>query len=433
MAILAQQSLFVYEEIESLGDLERLILVIRAMPDEKLIQKLVCLRGNGRDDYSVRAMWNSILAGIVYQHASIESLRRELARNGQLRSLCGLHGIPSSAAYTRFLHSLTTVAPLIETMFTAVVKHCHELLPDLGRHMAIDSKALPSFAGRTSKRTIVDHRGEHDADWGKKRYSGIDENGKAWEKIVSWFGFKLHLIVDSTYELPLAYEITVASASDVKEGTKLVRRAKRLHPALFERDEPDQRYMSADKGYDDSTMHEVLHHFGFAPIIDIRAMWKNNDEYRLLEGYRSLAYDYCGTIYCYPKLSEKPVAMCYSGYEPKRDSMRYQCPHRAYGISCSRYETCCYRNGVRIKRSMSPRVFCQLPRSTYKWKREYKKRTAVERVNSRLDVSFGFEQHTIRGAKKMKLRVGLALIVMLALAVGRIEQNQPDRMRCLTG
>ena len=46
-------------------------------------------RYKGRDDYPVRAMWDSILAGIVFQHETIEKLRRELARNGQLREMCG--------------------------------------------------------------------------------------------------------------------------------------------------------------------------------------------------------------------------------------------------------------------------------------------------------------------------------------------------------
>ena len=46
-------------------------------------------RGKGRDDYPIRAVWNSLLAGIVFQHPTIESLIRELARNGQLRECCG--------------------------------------------------------------------------------------------------------------------------------------------------------------------------------------------------------------------------------------------------------------------------------------------------------------------------------------------------------
>jgi hypothetical protein len=58
-------------------------------------------------------------------------------------------------------------------------------------------------------------------------------------------------------------------------------------------------------------------------------------------------------------------------------------------------------------------------------------RTSVERVNSRLDVSFGFEQHFIRGQAKMKLRCGLALLVMLAMALGRVKEKQPELMRSL--
>jgi hypothetical protein len=89
MAILAQPLLFGWEEIEILGDLSRLDLVLRNLPDEELMQTLERKRGQGRDDYPIRAMWNSLLAGIVFQHSSAESLRRELLRNAQLRLICG--------------------------------------------------------------------------------------------------------------------------------------------------------------------------------------------------------------------------------------------------------------------------------------------------------------------------------------------------------
>ena len=72
-----------------------------------------------------------------------------------------------------------------------------------------------------------------------------------------------------------------------------------------------------------------------------------------------------------------------------------------------------------------------MARSTYRCERTYKKRTAVERVNSRLDVSFGFEKHFIRGLAKMRLRMDLALIVMLAMALGRVKEKQNDKLRSL--
>ena len=74
MAIIPQISMFKWEEIEKLGDLERLRLVIEYMPDENLMNKLERERKNGRDDYPVRAVWNSIIAGVVFQHISVESL-----------------------------------------------------------------------------------------------------------------------------------------------------------------------------------------------------------------------------------------------------------------------------------------------------------------------------------------------------------------------
>ena len=90
MAIIAQGRLFGWQEIENLGDLQRLAMVVGTMPDEALMRTLERERGKGRDDYPVRVMWNAVLAGVVFQHVSVESLRRELLRNAQLRQLCGM-------------------------------------------------------------------------------------------------------------------------------------------------------------------------------------------------------------------------------------------------------------------------------------------------------------------------------------------------------
>lgn len=60
-----------------------------------------------------------------------------------------------------------------------------------------------------------------DADYSVKSYKGKREDGRLWEKIVSWFNYKLHLIADSDYELLVAYFVTKASVSDVKEAYQL--------------------------------------------------------------------------------------------------------------------------------------------------------------------------------------------------------------------
>ena len=129
--------------------------------------------------------------------------------------------------------------------------------------------------------------------------------------------------------------------------------------------------------------------------------------------------------------------MAYEGFEADRDCLKYRCPAATYGIACAQREVCnggCHTEHGRIVRvplETNRRIFVPQARSSYAWEREYKKRTSVERVNSRLDVSFGFERHFIRGKEKMKCRVGLALVVMLAMAVGFIEAGEKEKMRSL--
>lgn len=125
MAIIPQQTFFVWCEIENLGDLERLRLVLEYMPDEELMQTLKKERGKGRDDYPIRTMWNSILAGIVYQHPSIESLRRELSRNGQLRFMCGFRSgrdVPGPDVYSRFSKKFFQKEDLVNRIFNKLTR-----------------------------------------------------------------------------------------------------------------------------------------------------------------------------------------------------------------------------------------------------------------------------------------------------------------------
>jgi len=123
--------------------------------------------------------------------------------------------------------------------------------------------------------------------------------------------------------------------------------------------------------------------------------------------------------------------MAFGGFEQDRQTLKYRCPAHHYGINCAGKEQCPVNKVIRIPLEEDPRIFTPVARSSYRWKELYKIRTATERVNSRLDVSFGFEQHFIRGQKKMQLRVSLALCVMLAMAVGRIKEKQPEKMRSL--
>jgi hypothetical protein len=399
------------------------------MPDEKLMRQLEKERYKGRDDYPVRAMWNSVLAGIVFQHDNTEKLRRELARNGQLREMCGFLGeVPPAWVYTRFLKKLLKHTIEVDEIFEKLVEQLRELLPDFGKHLAIDSKAISSFARHKSQNQTPDGRRDTDADYGRKEYRGQNKYGSLWEKIVKWFGYKLHLVVEATYELPVAYKVTKASASDAKEGHVLLEQMEKRQPEILRTAET----LAADKGYDDTKLiKKCWDQYQIKPIIDIRNMWKDGEETRLLNGRTNVTYNHKGNVYCYCPKTNTKREMPNGGFEKDRNTLKKLCPAKQYPIICQGQEVCPVAQGLRIPLPEDRRIFTPIDRASYKWEKEYDKRTSVERVNSRLDVSFGFELHTIRGMAKMKLRCGLALCVMLAMAVGRIKQKQGEKMRSL--
>ncbi|MDA8192999.1 MAG: hypothetical protein M0Z53_03230 [Thermaerobacter sp.] len=100
-------------------------------------------RGRGRNDYPVRAMWNSVPAGVVWQHPGIERVRRERGRNGQLREMVGLSGSGLSAsAHKRFLRRGLEHREDLETIIHAVIDGLQQVLPDFGERLAIDSQAI---------------------------------------------------------------------------------------------------------------------------------------------------------------------------------------------------------------------------------------------------------------------------------------------------
>ena len=323
MAFIPQPLLFSWEEIEILGDLHRLKLLLDNLPDEELMLVLEADRGNGRDDYPIRAMWNSLLAGIVFQHPSIESLRRELARNAQLRRICGFDPargdkqVPPSWVYSRFQDLLLKHQTEVEGIFQKVLWLVAAELPDFGRSLAIDGKAVNSHARRSGRCNQEDRRGDHDANWGTKSYTVNHSDGSRERKTKSWFGFKIHTVADTTYELPVAFDVTKASAAEQPIAQDLLDDLEEKQPLLLETCE----HLMGDRGYDDTKLHRRLwDNHGIKPVIGIRNLWKTpegHDATCAVKSLQGVAYDFEGKVYCYNAYGHRHK-MAHAGFEKDR-------------------------------------------------------------------------------------------------------------------
>ena len=478
-----QSVLFSWDDVERLPELRRLEFVLDELPDAELLAALEARRGRGRDEYPVRALWRALVAGMVFGHESSASLLRELRRNPALLSVCGFDalgrqsaprrtlargadgatttveeacprrdGAPTAWAFSRFLSNVVDLEArtgAVSGMVDVLRGRLLAELPGYGRHLGHDGKAVASNS--TGRRNATTGRtSDPDADWGSHETRGTDRNGKAWTRVKRWFGYGLHLIADVEHELPVWFEVTPASRSEVRVLDAGVDELFGAEPVLAARCED----FCADRGLDAGPLKRKLWDaHGVRPLIDVRELWR--DEKRE-PGYdptrpilRSLSADGGGNVLhgekgevlCRCPATGELRPLAFQGFEADRGTLKYRCPAAAYGLECAGRERCLrdagstagdYGRVVRIDLAGADRrMFTPTPWGGPSWRRGYNRRGALERINARLDNSFGFERHFVRGRARMRARLGLALAVMMALALGSVAAGRPERMRSL--
>lgn len=91
-------------------------------------------------------------------------------------------------------------------MMVILEKKLQEELPDFVKKVAIDGKVIQSYANKVSTKE-PDGRRETQAEMTTKNY--YSNNGTKTTKY--YFGFRVHLLADVNYELPIAFKVTQAS------------------------------------------------------------------------------------------------------------------------------------------------------------------------------------------------------------------------------
>jgi hypothetical protein len=420
MHITATQPLFAWAALQDSPSLETIRRSLEAIPDTRLVEGLRQARGRGRDDYPVSLLWGVAVLTPLLRHASYDACLGEIRRNPALRRLLGVETepqIPRHWNLSRFLDVLGHPAHLaaMRVCFDAMVQRLAAVVSDLGFRTAGDATALCARRGDAARQEAEIKLGLPQPAGGRKEYR--DAEGKV-EKVVEWFGYKLHLLVDVRHELVLAYQITEPAVGDNEMIEALLKQAQANVP------EGRIESLAYDKAADDGAVHQLLHKAGIKPLIENRAMWRTESE-RMLPGHTgrsNLVYDESGTVYCYDKVSTPIVRhrMAYVGHEAKRGTLKYRCPARHEGWPCPSDARCNgeHRYGMvaRIKSEMDLRRFPPIPRATKQFERLYNGRTAVERVNARLKLYWGVDDGNVIGARRFHAMASVVLLVHLALA-----------------
>jgi len=314
-----------------------------------------------------------MLLTILLRHPSTEACLGELRRNDALRRLIGITSesqVPKKWNMSRFQAVLGTVPhrSLLRDVFDAMVQRLGAVVPDLGVHTAGDASGLNARRDRR-KNPPDSPDGLPAPAGGRQEYT--DEAGKV-VKVVEWFGYKFHLLVDDYHEVILAYRVSSTKHGDNEELPALVAQAQANLPACR------MNTLAYDKASDDNKVHRVLHDARIKPVIQNRSLtepyirWTGEHE-RLLPGHdgnTNIVYDESGTVYCYDKVSEPAVRhrMAYIGHEASRGTLKYRCPAMHEGWSCPSHRRCNARKRygltVRVKQEIDLRRFPPIPWAT---------------------------------------------------------------------
>ena len=416
MRVAVTKPLFAWDCLEDSPNLNTIRELLALLPDAELLAAIRRWRGKGRDDYPVHVLWGVVVLKVLLRHVTFQACLEELKRNPSLCRLIGIEHesrIPSQWNVSRFLQVLGDPVhlALVRQAFDVLIRRLGEVVPDLGKHTAGDATGLSAQRPRSE---AAQQRPLPQPTGGKKEY--FDDEGHV-VRVVEWFGYKLHLLVDVRHEVTLGYQVTSANGGDNEAIPDLVRQAKENLPA--ERIET----LAYDKAADASEVHEDLHEQGIAPLVEIRSLWKD-EHHRPIPGHEgdNVVYDELGSIYCYDTVSDPAVQhrMAYVGAEPARRTLKYRCPAMHRKWTCPRHEQCNagkrYGKTIRVKQEIDLRRFPPIPRATKKFERLYRGRSAVERVNGRVKVFWGADDGNVTGAERFHANVGVVLLVHAGLA-----------------
>lgn len=420
MIIDVAKPLFAWDCLEDNPSLQTIKKLLAALPDGKLLNSLRNARGKGRNDYPVAVLWGVVILRVALRHVTTEATLAELRRNEGLRRLIGVEseaGVPKPWNVSRFEEVLGRAPHRahLKDVFNGLVQGLGVAVKDLGRKTAGDATAL-SARRKPDKAALAEVKdGLPQASGGRKEYK--DDAGKV-VKVVEWFGFKLHLLVDVVHEVVLSYVITDTKAGDGETLPELLEQAEANLPA------GRIGTLAYDKAADGDAVHQLLSGKNIVPVIQTRSLWGGEPE-RMLPGHdgtSNVVYTEDGTIFCYDKVSEVPVRhkMAYIGHEPERRTLKYRCPAKHEGWECPMAAICnagkSYGKTVRVPRDVDLRRFPALPRATKKFEKLYKGRTAAERVNARFKVYWGADDGNVTGSGRFAAQVGVVLAVHAAFA-----------------
>ena len=394
--------------------------ILELADNPALFDALRAYNRTGRPPYPVEAMWRVVLSKYLLSIRYNTELVQRLRTDPLLRDVCGLGDrVPSESMVSRFFRRLCAHQDLVDeatrTLISTLARRidAQSKIADegVGGMIAIDSTDVPTWANPNPRknRPITDL----DARWGHK----TSTRTKKGEEKVEWtFGYKVHLICDATFGVPLSYKILPANASDSRQLPGLV------NQLLKEQKWVEPQWLLGDKAYDSNRIWKFLDDQLIDPIILKRETYKKGD-----------IYDDKGRPIC---LGDQPME--YVETDPILGHL-FRCPpegrrlkHQlAFSLYCA---DSCYENPDDPDQPDLLRRVGRVARASQEFKDLYANRQVIERFFGSAKQSRLLATHRYYQRFKIHLHVALAILTYLVtmlnkVLVGRMSELRRMRIR----
>lgn len=226
--------------------------------DEELLDALRGPLRRGPHGYDPEILWHCFVAYYLLGRPSVSDLIRLLYDNPYIARACGIdspEGIPSQPTFSRFFTRLSKqlMRAQVNRVFQRLNRKFYSILPDYGKSVAMDATDIKAWSNGAHKEPT-----DKDAGWTVK----ADTNGRGK---FTW-GYKVSVLVDTTYELPMAVNVMSGNRNDQNAASVLLGQARwingKFHP----------QYVIADAGYSSERLRQLIRRqYRGIPIIKTNA------------------------------------------------------------------------------------------------------------------------------------------------------------------
>ena len=376
----------------------------------------------GRRPYPRFALLNALVYKNLFSIPTFADLSRHLNNNPEITHLCGLTHYPSKERFSAFIRNTPNI--VFQNVRKSLVSRLIQLKYISGNFIAADSCPIKANIKENNLKTNVKDRfvkshlppGDKDARLGI--IITFPNNSK---KVEFFWGYRNHILIDASSELPIAEFTSPANSHD---STFLVQQLKNIVQDF----NPYIKAVIADSAFDSSNILSfIINELKASPVIA-----KNPRNSLALTNLISISN---GSPVCFAgfKMSSRGI---YFDKVQKRSRHKFICPIKASKKFNSLHPVCPWnhpkfltnRFGCVVNLKLNPNIRESILYSSKSFKELYNLRTSVERVFSRL-LSICMQDSSVKSLQSISNSCTIAHITLLVIALFAVNTGNKHKIR----